>query len=142
LIGPAAEVKLPFLGDVQLSVLWEISMRHLRAFLSSALLIFSAAEVASTPALAVPTYELAMTTPATSGNLTVYRLNVASVVVANVSSSPMTNVIDPQPVPPGSYRVFVASSGDGKTYWLYRLETESGRTWFLNNGSWKEVTAK
>jgi hypothetical protein len=28
------------------------------------------------------------------------------------------------------------------SYWVYRTETESGRTWVLSNGAWREVTAK
>jgi hypothetical protein len=138
----AAEVKLPFSANVRLRFLWEISMRHWRALLSSALLFVYVTAVGSRAALAAPSYELAMTTPGGSGALTVYRINVASGEVANVSEIPSTNIVDPQPVPAANYRLFVATQSNGTTYWLYRLETESGRTWFLSGGAWKEVTAK
>jgi hypothetical protein len=116
-------------------------MKHFRALFSGGL-FFVSAIVGSAPAFASPTYELAMTAPGASGITNVFRVNVASGAVSNVSNTPIVNIADPQPIPPGNYRLFVATSADGKTFWLYRLETESGRTWFIANNTWREVTAK
>jgi hypothetical protein len=115
-------------------------MKHFRA-LSCTGLFFVSAIVGSVTALASPAYELAMTTPGSAG-ISVFRVDVASGAVSNVSNTPIVNMADPQPIPPGNYRLFVATSADGKTYWLYRIETESGRTWYIANNTWREVTAK
>ncbi len=99
----------------------------------------SAVTIHAVAAYASPVYELATTTPPAGGNIAVYRLNVASGEVANVTSYPAINIVEPAPIPPGNYRLYVVMASGG-TYWLYRLETESGRTWFFANNTWNEST--
>jgi hypothetical protein len=54
--------------------------------------------------------------------------------------SDFADITDPQAIPVGKYRLYHAETPDNKTYWLYRLETQSGRTWFCSNNVWTEVT--
>jgi hypothetical protein len=117
-------------------------MRYFGALFCSSLLFVSVMATGPAPALASPSYELVTTTPGSGTTLYVYRINVASGEVSNVSNTPIINMTDPQPIPAGNYRLFIVTQSNGTTYWIYRLETESGRTWFLTNNTWKEVTAK
>jgi hypothetical protein len=95
------------------------------------------------PSLAAPAYELAVVPPVPNGSPFVYRINVASGEVSYVSGNNFLALKDAQPIPPGSYHLHLQMSTDGKgTYWLYRSDAETGRTWFLGAGSWTEIVPK
>ncbi len=90
--------------------------------------------------LAAHAFELTLVPPVPNGNPSIYRINIASGQVSNVTGVTAVATQDPQPIPAGDYRLYSVSSADGKgTFWLYRLETQSGRTWFLSNNGWGEI---
>jgi hypothetical protein len=93
-----------------------------------------------TQAAAGSAYELTLIPPTETGSPTIFRLDVVTGQVSDVSGSPAVAMKDPQPIPPGIYRLYATQTSDNKTYWLYRLETLSGRTWFISNNTWSEVT--
>jgi hypothetical protein len=95
--------------------------------------------VASTTSLAEDAYDLAIVRPINNGSLIVFRLNVTSGQVSNVSGSPVSNVNDAQPVPAGKYRLFIGETPDHNSYWLYRLETTTGRIWSYSNNGFTEI---
>ncbi len=95
------------------------------------------------PSLAASPYELTVVPPVPSGSPFIYRINVASGEVSYVSGNNFLALKDARPIPPGSYHLHLQMSSDGKgTYWLYRMDTETGRTWFLGAGAWTEIVPK
>jgi hypothetical protein len=93
----------------------------------------------STRSLADDGYELAVIPPATGASgITVFRINVASGHVSSVGLT-LTATKDERPIPPGKYRLYFSETPDNKKYWLYRLETQTGRTWFLSDNIWTEI---
>jgi len=66
-------------------------------------------------------------------------INVTTSQVTNVSSSSYVDVKDPQPIPPGEYRLYGTETSDNEIFWLYRLETQTGRTWYYSDNSWTEI---
>ena len=107
---------------------------------TGAIIAFAPLVTASNAACAQQGYELTMITPSTAGSMAAYRLNVATGQVSNVSGSTSSEVQEPQNIPAGQYRLYSVQTLDKVSYWLYRLETQTGRTWFLSNNSWTEVT--
>ena len=49
------------------------------------------------------------------------------------------DVKDPQPIPAGEYRLYGTETSDNEIFWLYRLETQTGRTWYYSDNSWTEI---
>jgi hypothetical protein len=84
-------------------------------------------------------YELTLVPPAMGAGLTAFRLNVATGQVSNVTGAAASDVQDPQPIPAGEYRLYFTQTPDNKTFWLYRLDTRTGRAWFDGNNSWSEI---
>jgi hypothetical protein len=95
--------------------------------------------IGSTRLLAADGYELTVIPPAMGAGIAVFRLNVTTGQVSNVTGAPASDVTDPQAIPPGEYHLYFAETPDNKTFWLYRLETHTGRTWFDGNNSWTEI---
>jgi hypothetical protein len=101
--------------------------------------VFLAATAAgATMALADPAYELSVITPVPGSGPSVYRIDVASGQVSEVVGSNFVTTKDPQALPAGSYHLHWISSADGKSYWLYRFEAQTGRAWFFNGTQWTE----
>ena len=96
--------------------------------------------IGSAKSMAEDGYELAYIPPEIGGSPTIYRINVASGQVSSLGATAFSTVTDPQPIPGGKYRLYSTQTPDNKSYWLYRLETQTGRTWFYSNNSWTEVT--
>ncbi len=118
-------------------------MPPLSKLIGAAALFLAMTSVFAAPSLASPAYELALTAPAAGAGPSIYRINVASGEVSYVSGNNFLGLRDAQPIPPGDYHLHVAISTDGKgTYWLYRLDAATGRTWFLSTGSWTEIMPK
>jgi hypothetical protein len=114
-------------------------MRH---FLQAAMLaatIPTLTAIGSASSLAGDGYELTIIRPDASDGVTVYRINVETGLVTNVSGATAADVSDPQPVPVGEYQLYSAQTPDKKSYWLYRLDKNSGRTWYFSNNAWNEV---
>jgi hypothetical protein len=114
-------------------------MRPLSRLAMLAAMSLSLAAIGSTRSLAADAYEIAVIPPPIGGGPTMFRLNVTTGQVSLVSVSPSTDVTDPQPIPAGTYRLYSTEPPDNKSFWLYRLETQSGRTWYYSNNSWIEV---
>jgi hypothetical protein len=105
--------------------------------------LFLAINVFALPVLAAPAYELTLVPPAPNGSPPVYRINVASGEVSYESGNNYLAIKDAQPIPAGTYHLHSQVSSDGKgTYWLYRMDADSGRTWFLSASVWTEIVAK
>jgi hypothetical protein len=114
-------------------------MRLLCRVTTLAAVILTLTATGSTSSLAEDGYEMAFVAPEIGGGITVFRINVASGQVSNVSGSNFSNTNDPQAIPAGKYRLYVAGTPDNKTFWLYRLDTLTGRTWFYSNNAWGEI---
>ncbi len=102
-------------------------------------IFLAATAVNATLAMADPVYELAIITPAPNAGPNIYRIDVASGQVSQVVGNNFVTIKDPQALPPGSYHLHWISSGDAKSYWLYRFDTQTGRTWFFTT-VWTEYT--
>jgi len=99
--------------------------------------------VFAAPSLAAPAYELTVVPPAPNGAPFIYRINVASGEVSYVSGNNFLAIKDTSQMPPGSYHLHLQMGTDNKgTYWLYRSDAETGRTWFLSAGVWTEFVTK
>jgi len=83
-------------------------------------LIFAAA--GSARSLAADGYGLTFVVPPPGGSPTVFRINVTTGQVTNVSGSSYVDVKDPQPIPPGEYRLYSTETSDNKVFWLYLAE--------------------
>jgi hypothetical protein len=97
--------------------------------------------VGTTVSFAAPAYELTIIPPASGGIPKVFRIEVASGLVSYISRSDFVAMKEPQNLPAGAYHLYPAVSPNGnKTYWVYRFDAQSGRTWFLtSSNSWQEV---
>ncbi len=92
----------------------------------------------ATMAMAGSAYELAVITPVPGGGPAIYRIEVASGQVAAIVGSNFAVTKDAQVLTPGSYHLQWISSLDAKSYWLYRFDKQTGRTWFYSGGVWTE----
>ena len=93
----------------------------------------------STKLLAADAYEMALVPPPAGGSPSIFRLNVSTGDVSYVSGTSYLGVPEPQPIPSGTYRLYLTPASDNKVFWLYRLESQTGRTWFYSNNTWIEV---
>jgi len=114
-------------------------MRLLPRAAAFAAMVLTLTVLGAAETLAEDGYELTIIRPDASDGVTVYRVNVETGQVSNVSGASVVDIGDPQPIPVGSYRLYSAQTPDKKSYWLYRLDTRSGRTWFFTNNAWAEV---
>lgn len=108
---------------------------------ATGLFLLIAVTCTGTAVFAAPSaYEVTVVTPGGSATPIIYRLNVATGEVSYTYGVNFSGTKDPQPVPQGTYKLYAASATDGKgNYWLYRLETQSGRLWVLGAGVWNEI---
>jgi hypothetical protein len=114
-------------------------MRFLSRAATCAAITLTLTAMGSAGSLAEGAYELSLVPPAVGAGLTAFRLNVATGQVSNVSGPTPSDVQDLQPIPVGEYRLYFTETPDNKTFWLYRLETHTGRTWFDGNNTWSEI---
>jgi hypothetical protein len=114
-------------------------MRFLSKLAAFAAISLTFTAIGNTSSLAEDGYELAMLPPATGGSITVFRINTATGQVSSVSGTSMSPVADPETLPAGKYRLYFSQTPDNKSFWLYRLETTTGRTWFDGSNSWTEI---
>lgn len=106
-------------------------------------LLLAVALLAATPSFAGSAYELTIAPPAPSGGPTLYRLNVATGAVDFTGGDHFNPTKEQGSIPPGTYRLYVVPAPAGRDgFWLYRLDTQSGRTWSLTNAVWAEIRAK
>ena len=122
-------------------------MRLANAFFALAL---TAGAMAS-PALAEPNdgYEMAVMPGNAASVQVVVRINVATGQSAvSVGSGTYVAIADPKPVPKSVYRLYSWNTfeltGATRNYSVYRLDAQSGRTWYMNfdgkaTASWVEV---
>ena len=107
-------------------------MRFLFRITMFAAIALTLTAIGSARSMAENVYELAVIPPPeTGGGISVYRINVVTGQVTNASGFTF---------PPGRYRLYFAQTPDQKTFWLYRLETQTGRMWFFSNSVWTEIT--
>jgi hypothetical protein len=114
-------------------------MRYLPQAATFAAAILAFTVMGSAISSAEDGYELTVIRPDASDGVTVYRINVETGLVSNVTGATAADVAESQPLPAGEYRLYSAQTPDKKSYWLYRLDTRSGRTWFFSNNAWNEV---
>src|SRR5271154_509655 len=103
-------------------------MKHFAMIVATSLLVVAGV----TPASAASAYEMAVAPAAPGVGPSYFRINVASgqVVTVGTAMAPMT---DSAPLPQGEYHLYLA--GDARSYWLYRMDSQSGRIWFISNNS-------
>lgn len=105
--------------------------------------LFLAINIFALPAFAAPAYELTLVPPAPNGSPPVYRINVASGEVSYESGNNYLTIKEAQQIPAGTYHLHLQMGADNKgSYWLYRMDADSGRTWFLSAGVWTELVPK
>ncbi len=118
-------------------------MVPLSKLIGAASLFLAMTCVFAAPSLAAPAYELTVVPPAPNGVPFIYRIDVASGQVSYVSGNNFLVVKDGASIPPGSYHLHLQMGTDAKgTYWLYRIDAGTGRTWFLGAGTWTEIVPK
>ncbi|HLH12349.1 MAG TPA: hypothetical protein VKV77_10785 [Methylovirgula sp.] len=110
-------------------------MRHWALILSFAsfLSVCFAAQSYAAP------YEMAMVPPAATYGPSYFRIDVETGEVMSVSGGQYSRTTDATPLPPGDYHLFPQVDQKG-TWWLYRMDSKTGRTWFLLNNAWSEVS--
>lgn len=91
-------------------------------------------------AFAAPTYQMVLAAPSVGGVPGVFRIAVATGQVINIGTQ-LEPTVDAAPLPSGDYHLFVTETPDQKIYWMYRMDSQSGRVWFLSNNTWTEVIA-
>lgn len=111
-------------------------MKRWAMLIPTAQLLF--APIASV-AHASSSYEMAVLPASSAAGPTYYRVNVATGQVNYITGTQFAATKDAAALPQGDYHLYPQLSPDGKTYWLYRMDAQSGRTWFLSNDSWTEV---
>jgi len=104
-------------------------------------LVFAVVGVATAPAaFAAPAYEMAVVVPPLGGGPSIFRIAVATGQVMTIGTQ-LGPTVDPAPLPPGDYHLLVTQTPDQKTYWMFRMDAQSGRVWFLSDDTWTEITA-
>jgi gamma-glutamylcyclotransferase (GGCT)/AIG2-like uncharacterized protein YtfP len=116
-------------------------MKRSAIFFAAASLVGVASLGGVPAAFAAAAYEAAIVPPAVGGGPTYYRIDVAAGQVVYVAGTQFTPTVDSTPLPQGDYHLHLAATPDGKSYWLYKMDSQSGRAWFLSNGRWTEITA-
>jgi len=91
-------------------------------------------------AFAAPAYEMVFAAPSLGGSPSVFRIAVATGQVMAIGTQ-FGPIADAAPLPLGDYHLHVTETPDQKTYWLYRMDSQSGRVWFLSNNTWTEIPA-
>jgi hypothetical protein len=116
-------------------------MRRLAMIVLATSLVLAVAGVTTAPgAFAAPAYEIAVAAPAAGGSPGIYRIDVATGQVMRIRSQ-LVPTVDAAPLPQGDYHLLVTETIDKTSYWTYRLDSQSGRVWFLMRNAWTEVTA-
>lgn len=113
-------------------------MKQFSKVIAAGAVFLATAATGATMALAESAYELVVITPAPNAGPNIYRVEVASGQVLQVVGNNFVTTKDPQTLPPGSYHLQWISTADGKSYWLYRFDAQTGRTWFFNGTQWTE----
>jgi hypothetical protein len=111
-------------------------MRILNAVFFISLLSLSALLMGPTPAFAAHAYEMTIVPPTTALAFPIYRIDPATGVVASSNGSGYLPTSDPSALPRGDYHLRYVQSVDGKNYWLYRMDSQTGRTWSLVGTAW------
>jgi hypothetical protein len=112
-------------------------MRKIRTSLCLALSIFSLVVLGAPPALAAHAFEMTIVPPTSALGYTVYRVDIATGVVTFIDSQGQyAKTADPDPIPQGDYHLKFTQAADGKTYWIYRMDSQTGRTWSLVGTTW------
>ena len=114
-------------------------MRFLSRVITFVAMTLALTAIGSTGSLAEDVYEMAVIPAGTGGGATAFRINTASGQVSIVSGDNLVDVKDSAAIPAGKYRLYFTATTDNKTFWLYRLETQTGRTWFDGNNAWIEI---
>ena len=112
-------------------------MRFLSRAVTFAVLALTLTVTGGTRSFAADGYKFTLVE--VNGEMYAFRLNVATGQVSTVSGSGFVEVKDPQAIPAGAYQLYSAETLDHKLFWLYRLETQTGRAWFEMNNTWTEI---
>ncbi len=111
-------------------------MGNLKVIFSAAILFLSAMVLESTPAFAAHAYEMTVIPATAALTFNVYRIDTATGSVVSSNGVGYVKTSDPTPLPQGDYHLRYAQSFDGKSYWLYRMDSQTGRTWNLTGPGW------
>jgi hypothetical protein len=114
-------------------------MRNSNALFCITPLFFSAMVLEATPAFAAHAYEMTIVPPTSALGFTVYRIDTATGAVASVGANQYVLTSDPAPIPQGDYHLRYVQSADGKSFWLYRMDSQTGHTWSLIGTGWGVV---
>ncbi len=114
-------------------------MRNSKAIFSTALLFFFAMAIEAAPAFAAHAYEMTIVPPTAAVGFNVYRIDTATGAVASVGANQYVLTSDPTPLPPGDYHLRYVQSVDGKNFWLYRMDSQTGHSWSLTGTGWSAI---
>jgi hypothetical protein len=116
-------------------------MRHLAMIVVTTSLVLALADVAAAPAaVAAPAYEMILIPPSAASGPTYFRINVATGQAMYNLGTQFVPTVDASPLPQGDYHLYPAVKDDGKgSYWLYKMDSQSGHAWFLTSGAWTTV---
>jgi hypothetical protein len=101
-------------------------------------LAFSLAGLFTTHLLAGTAYEFAYVPATTVGNPLFFRITVSTGQVFSVGNK-LIVVTEAVPIPPGDYHLYPVVSPKDGSYWIYRMDSQSGRVWFFSNNTFTEA---
>jgi hypothetical protein len=115
-------------------------MTNLKAIFCITSLFLSAMVLEATPAFAAHAYEMMVVPPTSAIGINVYRIDTATGSVASINGLAYAPTADPTPLPQGDYHLRYAQSFDGKTFWVYRMDSQTGHSWSLGGTGWVAIT--
>ena len=75
--------------------------------------------------------------PTSALGFNIYRIDTATGSVASSNNGgAYVSTSDPTPIPQGEYHLRYVQSVDGKSYWLYRMDLQTGHSWSLTGTGW------
>lgn len=109
-------------------------MNILSKFIIVISLIIAATTFTPLGAFAASPYQLILI-PLATGPLG-FRVNVVTGQVNRIGATQFTLTSDTTPLPIGDYHLYQDSTtGSNANWWLYRMDSQSGHTWYLNSSN-------
>jgi hypothetical protein len=104
-------------------------MKHLAIVVAASLVLAVAGAGVAPAAFAAPAYE--MIWYIITGGPSFLRIQVATGQVVTARGSQLVLTVDPAPLPAGDYHLYLEQV-DARSWYLNRMDSQSGRTWFLS----------
>jgi hypothetical protein len=113
-------------------------MRNLPAILRRSFCVLLLLTMGAAPAFA-RAYEMIVIPASSVVGFQAYRIDNATGTVVQMRAGNWAPTSDPTPLPQGDYHLKYGFSADGKNIWVYKIDDQTGRTWYLNGATWAAV---